>query len=54
MLGAALQHPHLAVFEDNLGVDAAVAGRADGDGDVIEQIRAEFIGHCESLKGLQR
>jgi hypothetical protein len=45
MLRAALQHPDFVVFEDDLRVDAAVAGGADGDGDVVEEIGAKFISH---------
>ena len=49
MLRAALQHPDLAVFEDDLGIDAAIAGGADGDGDVVEEIGSELIGHLCSF-----
>jgi ABC-type uncharacterized transport system YnjBCD ATPase subunit len=45
MLRTALQHPDLAVLENNLRVNAAVTGGADGDGHVIKEIRAKLIGH---------
>jgi len=45
VLGAALEHPDFVVFEDDFGVDAAVADGTDGDGDVVKEVGAEFIGH---------
>ena len=38
MLRAALEHVDIAVFEDELGVDAAQAGGAEGDGGVVVQV----------------
>ena len=44
VLGAALEHEDVVVFEDDLGVDAAEAGGADGDGGVVEEVVAG-LGH---------
>ena len=46
MLRTAFQHPHFAIFEDNLRVDTAVASGADGDSHVIEEVGAKFLSHC--------
>jgi hypothetical protein len=44
VLGAAFEEVDFFVFEDDLGVDAAVAGGADGDGGVVEEVGAG-LGH---------
>ena len=48
MLGATLEEEDLAVLENDLGFDLAVAGRADGEGDVVEEVRAS-LGHGNLL-----
>jgi hypothetical protein len=48
MLRTALEHPDFAVFEDDFGVNATIADGADGDGYVVEEIRAEFFSHVSS------
>ena len=47
---AVLEHQHAAVLEDDLGVDAPVAGRADRDRGVVEQIRS-CLGHRATSSG---
>ena len=42
--GAAFEHEDVVVFEDDLGVDAAVAGGADGDGCVVVEVGATLAG----------
>ena len=49
VLRAALEHVDVVVFEDDLGVDAAIAGGADGDGGVVEEVGAGFGWHLCSL-----
>jgi hypothetical protein len=49
VLGAALQHPHLVIFKDDLGVNAPIARGADRDGDVVEKIGAELVCHGVSM-----
>ena len=44
VLGAALEHVDVVVLEDELGVDAAVAGGAEGDGGVVEEVGAGRAG----------
>jgi len=51
MLRTAFEHPDLAVFKHDLRVDAAVAGGADGDSDVVEEVGAELIGHGPACGG---
>jgi hypothetical protein len=45
VLRAAFEHPDFVVFEDDFGVDAAVADGADGDGYVVKEVGAEFFSH---------
>ena len=52
VLGAALEQVDVAVLEDDLGVDLAVAGGADGEGDVVEEVGAGF-GHGASQRGTE-
>lgn len=45
MAGAPFEHEDIVFFEDDLGVDAAVTGSADGDGCVVVEIRANVGWH---------
>src|SRR6478672_11378172 len=42
---AVLQQEHLAVFEHNLAFELAIASRADGQRDVVKQIRSSACSH---------
>ena len=46
---AAFEEIDVAVLEDDFGFDFAVAGGADRDGDVVEEVGAGFVGHDVSL-----
>jgi hypothetical protein len=45
VLGAAFEQVDVAVLENGFGFDFAVAGGADGDGYVVEEVGAGFVGH---------
>ena len=42
----------VAVLKDGFGFDLAVAGGADGDGYVVEEVGAGFSGHAVSSNGM--
>src|SRR5882724_5463625 len=44
VLGAAFEQEHLIVLKDCLPFDFSIAGRADGEGDVVEEI-GTGLGH---------
>jgi hypothetical protein len=48
VLGATFEHVDIAVFEDELGVYAAITSGADGDSCVVEEIGANAGGHSYS------
>jgi len=48
MLRAMLEHEDFAIHEDDLGFDLLETFRADRDGDVIEEIRTNFVTHGSS------
>ena len=49
VLRAPFEHEYVVVFEDDLGVDAAVAGGADRDGGVVVEVGPGVCGHRVSL-----
>jgi hypothetical protein len=48
VLRATLEEVNVAILKDGFGFDLAVAGGADGDGDVVEEIGA-VLGHGDCL-----
>jgi hypothetical protein len=50
VLRAAFEEVDVVVLEDGLGFDFAVTGGADGDGYVVEEVGAGFVGHDVSLE----
>jgi len=48
VLGAAFEEVDVAVLENGFGFDFAVAGGADGEGYVVEEVGAGFGGHAVS------
>jgi hypothetical protein len=49
--GAALEEVDVVVLKDDFGVDALVAGGAEGDGSVVEEVVAGGGGHERSILG---
>ena len=45
VLWAALQEINVAILENSLGLDFAVAPRADGNRDVVKEVRSDFFTH---------
>jgi hypothetical protein len=45
VLRAAFEEVDVVVLENGFGFDFAEAGGADGDGYVVEQVGAGFVGH---------
>jgi hypothetical protein len=45
MLWATFEHVHVVFLEDDLGIDAAIAGGANGDGRVVKEIRSNASRH---------
>src|SRR5690349_18353762 len=52
MLRAVLEHEDFAVHEDDLGLDFLKAFGADRNGNVVEEIRTNFVTHCSSSPSL--